>query len=177
MGNKCPKIKKKYSARDHSERTENSRHLTKQFFTNIFFGTSNLSRWRVVSVETIRQKIDFLGNCIAKSNAYFFVNILNFIFTPIIYIKFFEKWLLAWKKWFFRRFIFNFWDIKVKRYENNCFQANLIQNKEKRNSIDSRESKICFSNVILTKKFLIKLIQCHSRSEIEKRVTTWQIKT
>ena len=52
----------------------------------------------MVFVKTIGRKIDFAGNCIVESTAYYFDNIINFIFTPIIEIKIFEIKILSPKK-------------------------------------------------------------------------------
>ena len=51
-------------------------------------------------MTTIEGNIDFVGDCIAESTAYFFVIILDFIFTPLIEIKIFERRCLAFKKIF-----------------------------------------------------------------------------
>ena len=66
-------------------------------------------------MKTIGRKIDFVGKCIAKLTAYFSVTILNYIFTPFIQIKFFQKHLLA---------------LKTSDFENLSFFSNIIQNKE-----------------------------------------------
>ena len=52
----------------------------------------------MVSVETIGRRIDFARYSIAESTAFIFVIFLNFIFTPIIEIKIFEKQFFALKK-------------------------------------------------------------------------------
>ena len=51
-------------------------------------------------METISREIDFVGKVSADSTAYFFVIILNYIFTPIVRIKTFEKIILCPEKMF-----------------------------------------------------------------------------
>ena len=57
-------------------------------------------------VSPIGFKIDFLGDLICESAAWFLVIILKFIFTPIFEIKNNEKNSLKPKKFHFRRPIF-----------------------------------------------------------------------
>ena len=56
-----------------------------------------LIRWRVVSMKTLSQKIDFMKNCLADSISYFCVIILNVILTLIIEIKILKRQFLALK--------------------------------------------------------------------------------
>ena len=54
-------------------------------------------------MNTSCQNVDFVGNSIAESNAYLFVNTLKFIFTHFIEIRIFEKQFLALKKILFSK--------------------------------------------------------------------------
>ena len=48
-------------------------------------------------MNTSGRKIDFVGNCIPESTAYFFIKTLKLIFTHFIEIRIFEKQFLALK--------------------------------------------------------------------------------
>ena len=51
------------------------------------------SRWRVVSVKTIGRNVDFIRICLAEWTTYFFVIMVNLIFTSIIKTKIPERQL------------------------------------------------------------------------------------
>ena len=68
-------------------------HLKRKLWKSEFW----LTRWRLVSVKTIGREIDFVGNCIAESTAFFY-NYPTFISTPFIQIKIVENPFLALKK-------------------------------------------------------------------------------
>ena len=67
----------------------------------------------MISAKKIKLKIDVIGNLITESTIYFFVIILNFIFTPLIEIEIFEKQFFA----------------LTKSFSKACFHHNVIKSK------------------------------------------------
>ena len=81
-------------------------------------------------MKTLRLKIDFVRNFIAKLTAYFSIIILNFIFTHFIEIKIFEKKFLASKKFCSLRPILNFSRLKFRqRSHRQSARVSHIKNK------------------------------------------------
>ena len=91
----------------------------------------------MVFVKKIGHKIDFIGNCIAESTAHIFVIYLNFRYTHIISIEFFEKKILPCKKISSGRPISNFLQISedsldfvrklYKKLPSSLFKVILVQ--------------------------------------------------
>ena len=52
----------------------------------------------MVSVKIMSRTIDYVGKIIGESNEYFFIIILNFIFTPFIKIKMMSRNLFDYQK-------------------------------------------------------------------------------
>ena len=113
-----------------------------------------------VAKKIIGRKIDRVWNFMTESSAYFFVFILNFVFTSVVEIKIFVNDSLSWNNFFSQWPISNFFT-NFRGFTK--FQQKILSNRKILHYCSTNQTSLREIKRILTK-----LIQSHFRSKIHR---------